>query len=94
MYHSDAIIQFLKPSMLGHILVHHKHVLTSSSSFLNEANNASMTGEVTWYGAVAKDRDLDNNEIETRAKFLTGFPLFYNNRNWPGRPVGPTSGLY
>ena len=36
----DAVIQFLKPSMLGQILVHHQHVLTLPSSFLNEPNDA------------------------------------------------------
>ena len=36
----DAVIQFLKPSMLGQIIVHHKHVLTLPSSFLNEPNDA------------------------------------------------------
>ena len=36
----DAVIQFLKPSMVGQILVHHKHVLTLPSSFLNEPNDA------------------------------------------------------
>ncbi len=36
----DTVIQFLKPSILGQILVHHKHVLTLSSSILNETNDA------------------------------------------------------
>ncbi len=35
----EAVIQCLKPSMLGQILVHHKHVLTLPSSFLNEPND-------------------------------------------------------
>ena len=35
----DATIQFLKPSMLGKILVHHRHVLSLPSTFLNEPDD-------------------------------------------------------
>ena len=45
----DDVIQFLKPSILGQILVHHKHVLTLPSSFLNEPND--MFGEVKMVAA-------------------------------------------
>jgi hypothetical protein len=40
----DATIQFLKPSMLGKILVHHRHVLSLPSTFLNEPDD--VDGEV------------------------------------------------
>jgi hypothetical protein len=47
----DAVIQFLKPSMLGQNLVHDKHVLTLPSSFLNEP--IDMFGEVKMVAAKA-----------------------------------------
>jgi hypothetical protein len=40
----DATIQFLKPSMLGKILVYHRHVLPLTSTFLNEPDD--VDGEV------------------------------------------------
>jgi hypothetical protein len=47
----DATIQFLKPSMLGKILVHHRHVLSLPSTFLNEPDD--VDGEVKMIAAKA-----------------------------------------
>jgi hypothetical protein len=75
----NTTIQFLKPSMLAKILVHHRHVLPLPSTFLNEPDD--VDGEVKMIAAKAYSiKNIWYVDYEVVAPDANR--LQYQGRNW------------